>query len=180
MISGEQRPSMQRTRVSSRGQITVPKELRDRLRLKPGDGVEFEFLGDRLEVRPARPQDPDKEAPPWFVPVATDLMGVLRLERGWNSYAAQPISPRAAGAVLALLSATMDVATPPPAVVPMSRGDIQLEWHLRGMDIEVVVPDEGPVRVWYADLQQHEERELALTDGPEPLREILCELTARS
>ncbi len=62
----------------------------------------------------------------------------------------------------------------------MSRGDVQLEWHLRGMDIEVVVPPEGPPRVWYEDLRGGTERELTLTEGPGPLREVLRELTARA
>jgi len=32
---------MQNSRMTSRGQITIPKELRERLGLQPGDRVEF-------------------------------------------------------------------------------------------------------------------------------------------
>jgi hypothetical protein len=117
--------------------------------------------------------------PPWFVPAASTLLALLRLPAGWNSYAARPINPRAVGAALELLAATMQPDTPIPSVVPMSRGDVQLEWHLRDMDIEVVVPAEGPVRVWYEDLHRGAEREFTLDEGSEPLREVLHELTAR-
>ena len=39
-------------RMTSKGQITVPKQVRERLGIEPGDGLEFVVDGDRLEVRP--------------------------------------------------------------------------------------------------------------------------------
>ena len=45
---------MARARMTSKGQITVPKEVRERLGLEPGDALDFSFEGDRLEVRPLR------------------------------------------------------------------------------------------------------------------------------
>ncbi len=45
--------------ISSRGQITVPLEIRNRLGLKKGDGVEFVVDNDRTTIRPARaPENP--------------------------------------------------------------------------------------------------------------------------
>ena len=41
-------------KITSKGQITIPKEVRDRLGLKPGDSLEFAFDGDRLDVRPRK------------------------------------------------------------------------------------------------------------------------------
>ena len=117
---------------------------------------------------------------PWFAPVASSLLALLRLPAGWNSYAARPIDPRAAGAALELLAATMQPNTPIPSVLPMPRGDIQLEWHLRGLDVEVVIPAEGPARLWYEDVRDGTEHECTLAQGPEPLRKVLQELTARS
>jgi len=37
---------MSKATLTSKGQLTVPKEVRDRLDLKPGDRVEFVFLPD--------------------------------------------------------------------------------------------------------------------------------------
>jgi AbrB family looped-hinge helix DNA binding protein len=45
---------MARARVTSKGQVTVPKAVRERLDLKPGDSLEFEFTNGHLEVRPVR------------------------------------------------------------------------------------------------------------------------------
>lgn len=44
-----------RARVTSQGQITVPKRVRDVMRLRPGDEVEFE-LGTAVVVRRHRPR----------------------------------------------------------------------------------------------------------------------------
>lgn len=45
--------------ISSKGQITVPREIRNRLGLKEGDRVEFVVENDRTTLRPARaPENP--------------------------------------------------------------------------------------------------------------------------
>jgi AbrB family looped-hinge helix DNA binding protein len=43
-------------RITSKGQITVPKEVRDRLGVDTGDALEFwvDDAGQRAEVRPIR------------------------------------------------------------------------------------------------------------------------------
>jgi AbrB family looped-hinge helix DNA binding protein len=40
--------------ISSKGQITVPQEIRKRLGLEPGDRVEFVIEEGRTVLRPAR------------------------------------------------------------------------------------------------------------------------------
>lgn len=40
--------------ISSKGQVTVPQEIRKRLGLAPGDRVDFVIEGDRTVIRPAR------------------------------------------------------------------------------------------------------------------------------
>jgi antitoxin PrlF len=45
--------------ISSKGQITVPLEVRKRLGLRVGDRVEFVVEKDRTTIRPARaPENP--------------------------------------------------------------------------------------------------------------------------
>lgn len=41
-----------RALITSKGQITLPKEVRDRLSVKPGDTVEFIEEGGRTWVKP--------------------------------------------------------------------------------------------------------------------------------
>jgi AbrB family looped-hinge helix DNA binding protein len=55
MISKETKYS---SSISSKGQVTVPLEIRSRLGLSPGDRVEFVIEGDQTVIRPSR-DNPD-------------------------------------------------------------------------------------------------------------------------
>ncbi|GIX48417.1 MAG: hypothetical protein KatS3mg131_2628 [Candidatus Tectimicrobiota bacterium] len=55
--------------LTSKGQVTIPKKVRDRLGLRPGDELEFVFEGDRVQIRPLRRYR------------AADLPGLLRGSR---------------------------------------------------------------------------------------------------
>ena len=46
-----------KTTVSEKGQITIPKRLRDRLGLRPGTVLDFEEAGGRLVGRKLVPAD---------------------------------------------------------------------------------------------------------------------------
>lgn len=41
-------------RLTTKGQVTIPQEIRDRLGLLPHTEVEFEIDGDAVRIRPAR------------------------------------------------------------------------------------------------------------------------------
>jgi AbrB family looped-hinge helix DNA binding protein len=41
-------------RVGAKGQVVIPKELRERTGLSPGADVEFELDGQRLSIKAAR------------------------------------------------------------------------------------------------------------------------------
>lgn len=42
---------MDATSVTSKGQVTIPKELRQRLGIRQGSRIEFSLVGDHLEMR---------------------------------------------------------------------------------------------------------------------------------
>lgn len=45
------------SKVSSKGQVTIPKEVRDCLRARPGDLIEYELQGNVVVVRRIEPFD---------------------------------------------------------------------------------------------------------------------------
>lgn len=66
-----------------------------------------------------------------------------QLEEGWDSYHARVASATAAAQakrIIQLLPATAAVQV---SVVPTSSGGIQLEWHARGVDIEIEIASNG-------------------------------------
>ena len=44
--------------MTSKGQVTIPKALRQQLGLARGSRVSFQLVGDHIEVRPCKPQQP--------------------------------------------------------------------------------------------------------------------------
>ncbi len=46
------------SRLTSKGQATIPAEVRKRLKLRPGDGVVFSIHGSRATLRRADALDP--------------------------------------------------------------------------------------------------------------------------
>lgn len=61
--------------VSEKGQITIPKRLRDRLGLRPGTVLEFEEANGRLVGRKLVPADHLEE-----------LVGILHLPGGTDAF----------------------------------------------------------------------------------------------
>ncbi len=51
---------MTKARVTSKGQITIPKEIRDRLGLRPGDEVEFVEDAEGMRIQKEVAESPFK------------------------------------------------------------------------------------------------------------------------
>lgn len=50
---------MQSTSVTSKGQVTIPQELRQRLGIRAGSRIRFDLKGDTIEMRvESRPAEP--------------------------------------------------------------------------------------------------------------------------
>jgi AbrB family looped-hinge helix DNA binding protein len=66
--------------MSSKGQLTVPQEIRKRLGLETGDRVEFVMEEGRTVIRPARP-----EANPFekFIGIADPFPGGEEEMKAW-------------------------------------------------------------------------------------------------
>jgi hypothetical protein len=84
------------------------------------------------------------EPPDWVQPTLQRLGQLLTLPRDWDSYGARPVDPACAWAAWQVLLALLVEDTPVPSLVPTSRGGVQIEWHGKGIDleIEVVKPEE--------------------------------------
>jgi len=79
-----------KSRISSKGQITLPMQVRERLGVGSGDQVEFYFDGERTVVKPVRPEGNPFEK--WIgiakdrVPADFDPIAWQREIRGWDAW----------------------------------------------------------------------------------------------
>lgn len=105
----------------------------------------------------------------WLSPTIEQVNKLLRLPENWDLDGASRVDPRAAIAALELLGATARPDTPAPSIVPTDEGGVQLEWHMRGIDLEVEVTPTGRVQGFFADSGDDHEWEADLTTDVAPL-----------
>jgi len=81
------------------------------------------------------------------------MIELLELPPGWNSYNARPITKENVNFAFNLLGRIMRHDTPAPNVVPMVRGGVQLEWHTRGINLEISIYSPGEVSFFAEDVR---------------------------
>jgi hypothetical protein len=105
------------------------------------------------------------------------MEALLALAPGWDSYSATAIERDRAIAALGLIWLAIANGAPMPAIVPTSDGGIQLEWHRRGVDLEIRVISETSFEVYFEDLSKQETQELEIAVDFSPLKVFLDRVT---
>jgi hypothetical protein len=90
-------------------------------------------------------------SPAWLMSAKAQLVELSRLQRGWDSYNAEPISTVASKAAMGLLRQLSGPDTPRPDLVPTVDGSVQIEWHTHGIDLEVQILSSTRMRVCIED-----------------------------
>lgn len=119
------------------------------------------------------------EEPAWLMPTLHAMGEILSLPPNWDSYGANPVNAFSLVSALDLLVATMRPETPTPTVVPTSRGGLQLEWHTRGIDLEVEIESAARSYVRYDDRMREVTWEAVITSNLRPLADVIDELSRR-
>ncbi len=68
-------------KMTSKGQVTVPREIRERLGLKQGDGLVFEIQGDTITLMPPSDDNPFDAFIGSLPPLPTDAKTFWRERR---------------------------------------------------------------------------------------------------
>lgn len=113
--------------------------------------------------------------------VVEKLQLLCELSDNWDSHQAKPIEYKAAVNAIRLFCEVMYDQTPIPAIVPTVRGNIQLEWHKHGIDLEVEISECGNVIVSFEDSKTGKEDDWteSFNYGVARLREYMETLTLR-
>ena len=91
------------------------------------------FLDGKLVMKREGPM------PAWLPAIVAKLDELASLPPNWNSYRAAPVKRTCLFAAVQLLLSVMQDKSPTPAIVPTNRGTVLLEWHKRGIDLEIDV-----------------------------------------
>lgn len=94
--------------------------------------------------------------PFWLDQVMARISKLLDLPSNWDSNTARPVDVDSVRTALQTLSRTMQPDTPSPQIIPTPRGTIQLEWHLRGIDLEVEALPSGLLHISCEDSESGE------------------------
>ncbi len=74
---------------------------------------------------------------PWVIDAAKKLEALGRLPTGWDSYGGLPLDSHAKTLTVSALGWLEDKNLPVPAVVLGSAGTVQLEWRVKGRELEI-------------------------------------------
>lgn len=76
---------------------------------------------------------------PWRSAVEARFKKLSGYTEGWDGYQSPPPHPSVIAYARSVLHSVMQFETPPPSIVPMPDGGLQLEWHRKGYDVELAI-----------------------------------------
>jgi len=76
-------------------------------------------------------------SPAWIVAFTRRIENLLKLQDGWDGVGSKRPQLNCVIEALEFLFGSLSHDTLPPQVVPTSEGGIQLEWHTKGIDLEI-------------------------------------------
>lgn len=92
--------------------------------------------------------------PGWVKPVVEGLNALLSLPADWDSYGAAKIDRDFVQAAIPLIARMLGDADIAPAIVPISSGGFQLEWHALAIDLEATFEPGCPPTFWLRDTEE--------------------------
>jgi hypothetical protein len=121
-------------------------------------------------------QDYGQPLPAWFDPLVQGFVDLLTLPTNWDSYGGRSVEPNLVQEAMNLMNSHLAPSSPAPHAVPLSSGGLQLEWHRKGIDLEIVF-DRGEEPYFYSQNRvSGEEAEQSLTGNDHVLRTLIGQL----
>jgi hypothetical protein len=127
-----------------------------------------------LDARTVRAEEQE-----WQVPIFDTLVRYALMQEGWDSYSGQPLRWDVGMFALTVLSSVMRPRTPPPQIVPVSDGAVQIEWHQKQIDLELYISAPYVCEVFFHDRRTGTEFSEELSNDFTRLTSPIAELTTR-
>jgi hypothetical protein len=119
------------------------------------------------------------ERPQWLAPVRNTLLKYTELPQGWDSYSGQPLRSDVLVFALTMLNSVMQAKTPLPHLVPSSEGGLQIEWHEKGIDLEVYIAAPYRCEMWFEDHREGRRVSVELSNDFTALIDPIAKVTLR-
>lgn len=114
----------------------------------------FRGLDDFGEILTSR-QTTIMPLPRWQSEALARLAELEGLSPNWDGYGGRPVTRRHANRAMTFLGRIMRDDLPPPEIVPLADGGVQLEWHLpHGRRLDFISDDDEPQPVIVVDAPQ--------------------------
>ncbi len=114
----------------------------------------------------------------WLNQTIVEIVRLMWLPRDWNSDNPRQIEPKSIEKILAVLLTILDSDSTPPAVVPTTRGGVQVEWHQNGIDLEIEAFNSSKLEYYFSGSKG--EQEGTIEDDPAVLKQFTSCLKATS
>ncbi len=121
-------------RVATSAALTKPKEVTF---IVPSEGSAYRIVIATEEI------------PGWVQPTIAAFIGIQKLSDNWDSYGGKRVSFDLIRQALSILGSIMEVNSPIPSVVPLGDGGMQLEWHRKQQDLEIVLAADDVPQFYY-------------------------------
>jgi len=118
--------------------------------------------------------------PDWLFSTLDLLQKLYDLSPNWDGYDASKIDIKSLESTLKFLMEILPSNAPTPAIIPTPNGNVQIEWHERGIDLEIEIRTHGVHDYYFCDIQKNIEVEKIFTGNVAPLREYIETLVQRS
>lgn len=114
--------------------------------------------------------------PAWFDPLVQGFVDVLTLPPNWNSYQAGAIDSQIVHEAMNFINGVLGPTSPAPRVVPLSSAGLQLEWHRKSIDLEVVFDRGERPFFYFRNRVSGDESEHPLPEDSSLLNSIIANL----
>jgi hypothetical protein len=104
------------------------------------------------------------ELPKWIAPTIGGLVSLLRLKDNWDTYGGKRTNLDLIKQALYVLTQIMEKDSPAPSVVPLGDGGLQIEWHRKQQDLEIVFQLDSAPTYYYEDRSSGKEKVGFATD----------------
>jgi hypothetical protein len=100
----------------------------------------------------------------WEEKAGDRLVELLKLSPGWDGHLAAKVSRTLVDYACNLLPRLVTPGTPLPFIAPLASGELQLEWHRNGWDLEIEIHAPGQLYAYVRELATGIEWECHLAD----------------